>query len=186
MPDLENKEIDPELEIIEDDDNNDDGKIHEDEIERLKRENIKWRQRAKVNRDAEKKASEAQRQLEETKKTAETALKRVDDLTNVANRRLIEAELRSAANEMGLKKIEYARMGDMSQVKIDENGQVTGVREMLAGLKDSDPDLFKAVTSTNVNFNLDRSSVAKSEKSVLKLSDEEYQKSEREFLRGNF
>jgi len=121
-------------------------------LEDLKKDNIKWRTRAKENRDAAKKFEEVESRLKETESKAELAMKQASEHRALADRRLIDAEIKSVATELGLKKLEYAKLADLNQVKLTDSGDVQGVREMLLNLKAQDPDLFKLPTTSNTSF----------------------------------
>lgn len=154
-------------------------------LEQLKKENAKWRLRAKENQVYEKKFKESEAKLNEVASQAELAMKQVVEIKTTAERRMIDAELRALATEFGLKKMDYLKLADRSSVKIDENGDVIGAREMIEGLKNSEPELFKLPTTTNINHNIRNSSTEKvKEKKVLALSAVDYEKEEQAFLRG--
>lgn len=121
-----------------------------DYISSLKDENVKWRQRAKDNKQT---VDELQKTVQEK---AEFALQQIKNMQDLSDRRIIEAELKVASSELGLKKREYVKLADMSNVKILEDGSVAGVRESLVELKKKDPDLFQTATTTNANIPFQR------------------------------
>lgn len=154
-----------------------------DYIDSLKKEVVKWRSRAKENKAYEKKFLEADERLKEAEEKASMALRRIDEVSKASEKRIIDAELKSLASEFGLKKLEYLKLGDLSQVKLDENGEIIGAREMIESLKNSDPDLFRKATTSNPTYgNMGADKKVVSEKKVLKLNPAEYEKAEREFL----
>ena len=155
-------------------------------VERLKKEAQKWRLKAKENREASKKVEEFETRIKETETTATSALQKALELNQVAEKRMINAELKALAAEFGLKDMVYAKIGDMSAVKLDASGDVIGAREMMQGLKSSHPDLFKLATTTNINFPSGQHDASKEvfDKPILKLSKEEAAAKEAEFLRS--
>lgn len=155
-------------------------------VERLKKEALKWKSRAKENKDAAAKAVEIEARIKENETSATQALLKAQEMNAAAERRMINAELKTLAGEFGLKDMAYVKIADLSKVKLDENGDVVGAREMMTELKKHHPDLFKMVTSTNIHFATlhEESGDIRKEKPVKSLSREDYAKKEREFLAG--
>lgn len=113
---------------------------------KFKGESIKWRQRAGEN---QKIAEESKRVAEQK---ADSALKLIQKTQELSDKRIVEAEIRLISSELGLKKKEYIRLADMSNVKIEDDGTVFGVRESLSALKQADPDLFSYTKTTNLGY----------------------------------
>ncbi len=103
----------------------------------------------------------------------------------LSERRIIESELKALASEFGLKKMEYVKLGEgFEKLKVSESGDVIGAREMLQKLKTSDPDLFRAATTTNTQFQQHTKTVDKQEKKVLNMKDQDYISAKKAFLRS--
>ncbi|HNC11726.1 MAG TPA: hypothetical protein PLF59_08135 [Cyclobacteriaceae bacterium] len=154
------------------------------EIKKLREEAKRWRLRAKENKAAVAKAAEAEKRLVDAENKAQSALAEVQKIQTISDKRIIEAEVRSLAAEFGLRKIEYARLGSgFEKLKVREDGSVEGAREMFEKLKQSDPELFKGVTTTNTNFQGNVKGVDKPEKKVLNMNKEDYAKAEAQFLK---
>lgn len=165
-------------------DDEDDGLDGDAYIEKLKKEAVKWRAKAKENKEAAAKFAEADARLKEAEANASEARKEVVEVRNLADKRIINAELRALATEFGLKKPDYLKLADISKLKVSDDGEVIGARELVQELKNSDPDLFNMATTTNVNFKSPTKSDVKLEKPALKYSKEELAKKERDLLRG--
>jgi len=155
-------------------------------VKNLEKENIKWRHRAKENEDAIAKADEADKRSKEAETRANNTLLEVTKMQQLANKRLIDAELKSLAAELGLKELKYTKLGEgYDKLNVNENGDVEGARVMMEKLKQTDPDLFKSATTTNVNFQGNTRTVTQNEKKkALNMSNDEYAKAEREFLKN--
>lgn len=165
-----------------------DVKPAKDQTAKLKKEVIKWRLRAKANEDAEKRLHEESKLRIQDNEKVEKALFEVKKMQDTADRRLKDSELRSAASDLGLKKLEYLKLIDHSKIEIDESGNVSGVREQLQELKKSDPELFKMMTTTNSRFTdveTQKNNDLTTKKAVLNLSKADYEKSKRDLLRNS-
>lgn len=64
--------------------------------------------------------------------------------TTSANDRIIRAELKAEAIKAGMVDLDGLKLADLSAVKLDDAGNVTGAAEMLAALKEAKPYLFTA------------------------------------------
>jgi len=116
----------------------------------LRRENAALREKtkaideaaaqAKID-DAVKKAIDAQKA--ETKAT-------LDAERAATDKRIINTELKAAAVALGIQDTDALKLVDISTLKVDENGEVAGVTELLEAFKTAKPYLFKApVTETS-------------------------------------
>jgi hypothetical protein len=68
----------------------------------------------------------------------------------VANRRLIQAELRNQAIRAGIIDLDGLQMADTSGLKIDADGNVTQAQEVLVNLKKAKPWLFANASSSQL------------------------------------
>jgi hypothetical protein len=123
-------------------------------VQELRQENASYRTRAN---DAEKRAQEA---IEAAKKAQEAAEARatqaaadaetkVKETHTAAEQRIIRAELKAEAIKAGMVDIDGLKLADLSSIKIDEKGEITGATELMTALKESKPYLFKEATSSS-------------------------------------
>lgn len=127
-------------------------KSSESLIEELRRQNANLRLKNKQAQEFEQKALDYEKMMTESQQKAELALAQLAELKRNSDNRVIQAEIRAACVDLGLKKSEYSKLCDFSQAKILDDGTVVGVKESLQRLRETDPDLFKMPTSTNVSF----------------------------------
>lgn len=174
---------------ISESDEDDELDLEEKDLKKLKAEVVKWRLRAKENKGAQAKAEDAEKRIKEIETRSNNTLLEVQRMQQLADKRMIDAELKSLANEFGLKKLEYARLGSgYDKLKVNADGDVEGARDMIDKLKKSDPDLFKSATTTNINFmnNVKADKATDKKKSALSMSAEDYSKAERELIKSSY
>ena len=95
----------------------------------------------KAKADAE--AAIAAAKAAEEKAAADTAAARTA-AEQAANDRIIRAELKAEAIKAGMVDLDGLKLADLTSVKLDDQGNVTGAAEMLTALKESKPYLFTA------------------------------------------
>lgn len=145
------------------------------ELKRLRKDNRKMRtemdELKKLVNDVGEKANLASTEALSLKKSYE--------------QRLIDAELKVAADNHGLQDIDAFKMADLSTIKVGKNGEVSGIKEILENLKTNKPYLFKAnvTTSSNVRISNNKSE-SEGRKSLRDVSAEEAKKNEAEFLKS--
>jgi chromosome segregation ATPase len=90
------------------------------------------------------------------KKKAEALEKRVKDVEHeygeklsAADKRYVRAEVRAAAIKAGIIDADDVDSMDLSDLRIDEDGNVTGVDTLMAAHKERKPHWFKAEKSTD-------------------------------------
>lgn len=155
-----------------------------EELKKANAEALKWRLRAKENKEATAKVALIEEELKSTQDTAQRALSQAQEMNRVAETRMISAELRALSSEFGLKDMQYVKIADQSGIKIDQSGNVIGAREMMESLKKNHPDLFGNMTTTNPKFISTETSDVPSEKPMLRASKKEFEEAERNFLRS--
>lgn len=80
---------------------------------------------------------------EKAKALPDDVQKRINEATERVNNRLIAAEVKTIGNAMGLVDADIALMLlDKTGIKVDDQGNVTGVKEALDALKTAKPVLF--------------------------------------------
>lgn len=163
------------------------GKVYDEHyVKSLVDENIKWRKRATENRDVTEKVQEATKKMIEELELR--SKEQINTLRSLSDERLKKAEIKSIALEMGLKKTDYLKLADFSNVSVSEDGEVIGAKESLENFKQSEPDFFKTITTTNTSLTNQKPSDSFTEEQkaqrqkVLGMTPEEYRKSEAEFL----
>lgn len=103
---------------------------------------------------------EAEKQVELLKSEKEVAVK--DSTTKAvaeaearfseaANKRLVKSEVRAQALAAGLIDKDVLSLMDISEITIDDDGEVTGVDEAIEAFKTSKPYLFKGASATSSN-----------------------------------
>lgn len=107
-------------------------RLKADEAKRVADEAKAAADAAKAEADAAKAAAQAEAAA--AKSAAEQA----------ANDRIIRAELKAEAVKAGMVDLDGLKLADLSAVKLDEQGNVTGAAEMLTALKEAKPYLFTA------------------------------------------
>lgn len=122
-------------------------------VQELRQENASYRTRAI---EAEKKAQEAadaakKREEDAEAKAAKAAADadaKVKESHTSAEQRIIRAELKAEALKAGMVDLDGLKLADLSGIKIDDKGEVTGATELMAALKESKPYLFKEPSSS--------------------------------------
>ncbi|MES1988289.1 MAG: phage scaffolding protein [Pseudomonadota bacterium] len=150
----------------------------------LKRKNQKLSQRLKeAKKVADELAKVAESLPELQKQTTELREKNVA-LENTMNNRVMNAEKKLLAKEFGLKKPEYLNIADLKNVKINEAGDVEGLREAFEELRKSDPDLFSLSTTGESNFGaLNRPVVPRTDEDNKRIEDMSTRELENEILK---
>lgn len=123
-------------------------------VQELRQENASYRTRAiEAEKKAQEAADAAKKREEEAearaKKAADDADAKVKETHTSAEQRIIRAELKAEALKAGMVDLDGLKLADLSSIKIDEKGEVTGATELMAALKESKPYLFKEATSTS-------------------------------------
>ncbi|HVC16667.1 MAG TPA: hypothetical protein VNE18_05115 [Rhodanobacter sp.] len=97
--------------------------------------------------EAAKKLSEAEAAHVAAVKAAET---KASEMTTAAQKRVLHAELRSAAKDAGALDIaDVIALLDMTKVKVDDTGEPANAAEVLAEMKKAKPHLFGAASTTS-------------------------------------
>jgi hypothetical protein len=105
-------------------------------VQELRGESAAYRTKAK---EAEAKASQVQQQADA----------RIAEAHRAAETRIIRAELKTEAQKLGLLDADDLKLADLSQVSVNEHGDVVGVVELMKALKQAKPYLFGRAASTS-------------------------------------
>jgi len=119
----------------------------------LRRENASLREKTKSIDEAaaQAKIDEAVRKAVEAQETKTKAI--IDAEREASHRRIINSEVKGAALSIGLQDADAIKLIDISSLKVDENGEVAGVTELLAAFKTAKPYLFKEAPAHSSNPN---------------------------------
>ena len=162
---------------IEEMDGKDDA-IRPEYVDKLKNEAIKWRKKAKATLKEKEELAEG---LTAAESKAQEALTRIEQINKQTDDRLVNAELRAAATNVGLIDMDCASLADLTGVQVHENGVVTGVSEALKMLKESKPYLFSAATTAQP-FPSPRAVSTLKTKRAIEMDDKDAEKAEKEYL----
>lgn len=120
------------------------------EVSGLSDEDIKWREKYKLNlseREAEKLAAEKEKQTLASK--AEIVIKE----KTVLERQLINAKIENAAITAGINDLEFVKLIDISNVKLLEDGKIDGIEKAINDLKERKPHFFGEAKKTSSSSN---------------------------------
>jgi hypothetical protein len=131
-------------------------------FQELRDENKRYRLKAKeleeklnsmssVQNNQANKSEDLTKKAEEAADLAKKALDKSNKLQGTIEKRLINSELQQIASKEGLIDMDAFKMADLSNVKVSDEGEVVGAKEIIADLKKSKPYLFKEVTTSNKN-----------------------------------
>ncbi|TCG09397.1 hypothetical protein BZM27_06005 [Paraburkholderia steynii] len=123
-------------------------------MQELRQENASYRTRAieaeRKAQEAETKATKAAEEAEaRAKKASDDADAKVRESHTASEQRIIRAELKAEALKAGMVDLDGLKLADLSSIKIDDKGEVTGATELMAALKESKPYLFKEASSSS-------------------------------------
>lgn len=118
-----------------------------DYVKDLREELKGWRLTAKDHQTkfeaAEAARVAAENAMTEKVKAAETALtEKVSAAEKAANDRILRAELKASAIKAGMTDLDFLKLADLSEVKLDESGEVQGAEELMGKLKEAKPHWF--------------------------------------------
>jgi len=149
-------------------------------VSELRRENQERRNESAI---LTKNLEDTSKKLQETESNAKKALEEVQALNKQAEIKMVRADVKVFANKHGLRDLEDVKLADLTGVKVDANGDVSGVEEALISLKSKKPYLFAEVTTSRANFAPDAATPDKfNPEKVKAMSDAEYQAYEAEWL----
>jgi len=112
-------------------------------VQELRGESAAYRTKAK---EAETRARMAEVKAQEAQQAADA---KIAAANQAAEQRIVRAELIAQATKAGMVDTDGLKLADLSQVAVNEQGDVTGAAEALAALKLAKPYLFGGVASTS-------------------------------------
>jgi len=156
----------------------------EEQTEILARD-VKWR--AKYTEKAQE-AEKVKAQAEAEKKELQSQVEKTSKAHQDMQKRVIEIELKAQAMSAGLKDLDFLKMIDTSQLKMNDDGSVQGLEKAINDFKASKPQLFGAdkKTSSSKNESMPASEKKSSNIDALKMSDEDWRNNRHRFMAGDF
>lgn len=101
-----------------------------------------------------------------------------------ANQRLIQAELKAHATQLGIHDLDGLKLLDQSTLKLDEHGAVPNAAELLAKLKTDKPWLFKQPSNNTSHPAPPPAAEPPKTRSAKDMSYSEWQKARDRLIRG--
>lgn len=128
-------------------------------VERLRREKADAEKTAKDLREAEEERTrkdlenkgELQKLLDKERKDRKAENDKFQEQLSARDKRVIQTELKAALAEAGIIDTDLVRLVDMDIVKMNDSGEVEGVKTAVEALKIAKPNLFKAPTTEHEN-----------------------------------
>lgn len=144
---------------------------------------IKWRAKYKVSKE-ELETHKAKTETEKQELAAK--VEKTSKERQMYEEKYINAEVKAHAVAAGIKDIEFVKLIDMKDVKVDEQGNVTGVDKAIADVKARKPEWFgsekRASTSTNATF---PDKETKTSMDARTLSKDDWKKNKSQYMAGN-
>ena len=152
-------------------------KRYEDDI-------LKWKSEYKVtNEELETIKAKADSEKQELASKVENASKE----KNVFEQKYIDAELKAQAVAAGIKDIDLVKLIDKKDIKLDENGNVTGIDTAITEFKTKKPDWFgseKKVSTSSGSTLPDKTGVKPLD--ARTMSKEEWARNRQNAMAGRF
>lgn len=158
--------------------------VKKEAVEKHEDDSIKWRSKYKVTKEELEtfKARTESEKNELSQKVDTTSKER-----QMFEQKYVEAELKAHAVAAGIKDLEFVKLIDKAEIKLDDKGNLVGVEKAIADAKTRKPDWFgvekKTSSSTNATF---------SEQETKKLLDgrtmssEDWKKNKSRLMAGQF
>lgn len=112
--------------------------------EKKKYEGVDVEEYKRFKADAQKKADDEKTELQKLQEKLSETEKTSKSVMQQANARLIKAEFKVLAKELGVEYVDDAfKLADLSGIKVNENGEVEGIKEIVEALVAEKPFLVK-------------------------------------------
>jgi hypothetical protein len=158
------------------------GELTQEYVAELRQEN---KERRVESEKLAKNLEETAKKLQETEENSKKALEEVKSLQVQAEQKMIRADLKVFANKYNLRDIDDIKLADLSGIKVDEKGDVTGVEAAIVALKEKKPYLFAEVSTSRNNYDPQPAAHdLHNPDQVMKMSAQEYKAFEEDFLSG--
>lgn len=157
-------------------------KVVTDDVTKLSDKDIKWRARYKL---AKEESETLKAKIDSEKAELNTKLVNTTKERQVYESKFIDAELKAHAISAGITDIELVQLIDKTNVKLDEQGNLQGVKEAIAEFKTKKPHFFgsekKMNTSSGAKFPEDTKPVPVD---ARKMSKEDWNKNKSSYMAG--
>lgn len=156
-----------------------------EDLTNIEPRDIKWRERWKhTTSELEQKKIE----LKNTKKELEGKIQTMaNEKAELANKAIM-AELKAEAVSEGIKDLDFLKMMDTSQLRMNEKGEITGLKDALTNFKQAKPDCFGGQKKDSTTSNADYAKTNTETKpfDASTLSKKEWAERESDFMAGKF
>ena len=142
-------------------------------VRELREENKGYRLKAQEQERLRMAAEDA------AKKAVEEATAKITEAMTGAEKRIIMAEMRAEALKAGIVDIDGLALADLSGVKLDEHGNLTGGAESIAKLKEGKPYLFVEKSSTSSHDKKPEKKDAGKKPTAREMTDDEWKAEKR-------
>ncbi|HEV2917613.1 MAG TPA: hypothetical protein VGW78_07770 [Candidatus Babeliales bacterium] len=156
------------------------------DVTKMSDADIKWREKYKLSKE----------ELERTKLLSEKDKKELQGKIESASKdlkmlesKVIEAELKAQAVAAGIKDIDFVKLIDLKDVKMNEAGVIEGIDKTLQDFKARKPDLFGVDKKFSSSTNAPASSGSSSNPAPVNarnLSNDDWKKNRSRYMAGNF
>lgn len=135
---------------------------------------IRWRNKFK---NSEEKLRASETRAMELEKTLHSEIERISNSQRIAEAKRIEAEIKAAAVSEGMQDLDLIKVMDLSKVKVNEEGDIIGVNELVSAFKASKPQYFEREKKINSSLNIAiPGNEDKKKVNYLDMSNEEFRK----------
>jgi hypothetical protein len=150
-----------------------------EDLSKLTDKDIKYRSKYKA---AVAEKEELARKLEKTESEKKQMTQQIETSNKAAQQRVVNAELKALAISEGLKDLDLVKLIDLTNVKVDDNGEVVGLKEAVTDFKTRKPDFFGTNKMTSSSSNAGNVTETGAQKlDAMKLSPEEYAAQRRQY-----
>ncbi len=123
-------------------------------VKDLSERDIKWREKYKLSvSELEAIKLQNEKETKELNDKLNGELSKVAEQNKILQETAINTKIEAEAVAAGIKDVELTNLIDRKDIKLNENGQITGVSEAIAAFKARKPDFFgadrKVSSSTN-------------------------------------
>ncbi|MDE2024915.1 MAG: hypothetical protein KGJ07_00300 [Patescibacteria group bacterium] len=147
-------------------------------------DSIKWRAKYKHTKEE---LETAKLKADSEKQELSSKMQQTDKAKQMYEQKYVEAEIKAHAVAAGIKDVEFVKLIDKADIKIDENGNLTGVEKAITDLKTRKPDWFG--TEKKISSSGNQPFTGKDEPKPIdarKMSKEDWKKNKPQFMAGQF
>lgn len=166
------------------DDDNKENETKKELSERKDDDSIKWRSKYKVTKEE---LETIRAKSDSEKQELSSKVEANDKARQMYEQKYIEAEVKAHAVAAGIKDVEFVKLIDKANIKLDEKGNIVGVEDAINNLKTRKPDWFgvekKVSSSGNHQFPENDKKVPIDARNMTK---EEWNRNKHKFMSGQF